>query len=259
MKAHVPFPGLAAPGRRRRRRRAAPRCAVPHPGRGAGGEGARRHEWLLGRRGGLGGRPLTDDGWLRTGDRARARPVRHGPLPGPVEGRDQGGRLLGLRRGGRGGAGRAPGHRRGRRAWRCPTPGWARCRSRPSACPRVEGGSRRPRPRGLLAAAAADLAPYKRPRRLVIVDELPRTGSGKVQKDRLRPCSLTSEGPASRNCAEDAGLRQRVGVTLRGGAESGDEDQLQVVSPARRTQTLLTFALNGSGLPSLSMAHTLTR
>jgi acyl-CoA synthetase (AMP-forming)/AMP-acid ligase II len=39
----------------------------------------------------------------------------------------------------------------------------------------------------LLAAAAAELAPYKRPRRLVVVDELPRTGSGKVQKDRLRP------------------------------------------------------------------------
>ena len=55
MKAHVPFPGLAALGRRRRGR-AAPRCAVPHPGRGAGAEGARRHERLLGRCGGLGGR-----------------------------------------------------------------------------------------------------------------------------------------------------------------------------------------------------------
>jgi acyl-CoA synthetase (AMP-forming)/AMP-acid ligase II len=42
-------------------------------------------------------------------------------------------------------------------------------------------------PDDLLAEATADLAPYKRPRRLVIVDELPRTGSGKVQKDRLRP------------------------------------------------------------------------
>jgi acyl-CoA synthetase (AMP-forming)/AMP-acid ligase II len=41
-------------------------------------------------------------------------------------------------------------------------------------------------PDELLAEATADLAPYKRPRQLVIVDELPRTGSGKVQKDRLR-------------------------------------------------------------------------
>jgi acyl-CoA synthetase (AMP-forming)/AMP-acid ligase II len=42
-------------------------------------------------------------------------------------------------------------------------------------------------PDDLLAEATADLAPYKRPRRLVIVDDLPRTGTGKVQKDRLRP------------------------------------------------------------------------
>jgi acyl-CoA synthetase (AMP-forming)/AMP-acid ligase II len=41
-------------------------------------------------------------------------------------------------------------------------------------------------PDDLLAEATADLAPYKRPRQLVIVDELPRTGTGKVQKDRLR-------------------------------------------------------------------------
>jgi long-chain acyl-CoA synthetase len=42
-------------------------------------------------------------------------------------------------------------------------------------------------PDELLAEATADLAPYKRPRQLVIVDDLPRTGTGKVQKDRLRP------------------------------------------------------------------------
>jgi acyl-CoA synthetase (AMP-forming)/AMP-acid ligase II len=42
-------------------------------------------------------------------------------------------------------------------------------------------------PDELLAEATADLAPYKRPRQLVIVDELPLTGTGKVQKDRLRP------------------------------------------------------------------------
>jgi acyl-CoA synthetase (AMP-forming)/AMP-acid ligase II len=48
-------------------------------------------------------------------------------------------------------------------------------------------GAADPDPDQLLTEAAADLAPYKRPRRLVVVDELPRTGSGKVQKDRVRP------------------------------------------------------------------------
>jgi acyl-CoA synthetase (AMP-forming)/AMP-acid ligase II len=42
-------------------------------------------------------------------------------------------------------------------------------------------------PEALLAEAGADLAPYKRPRRLVVVEALPRTGTGKVQKDRLAP------------------------------------------------------------------------
>ncbi|MEZ5321684.1 MAG: AMP-binding protein [Microthrixaceae bacterium] len=38
---------------------------------------------------------------------------------------------------------------------------------------------------GLVAWAAERLAPYKAPRRVVVVDELPRTGTEKVQKDRL--------------------------------------------------------------------------
>ena len=38
----------------------------------------------------------------------------------------------------------------------------------------------------LLAEATADLTPYKRPRRLIVVDDLPRTGTGKVQKSGLR-------------------------------------------------------------------------
>jgi long-chain acyl-CoA synthetase len=41
-------------------------------------------------------------------------------------------------------------------------------------------------PEVLLAEATADLAPYKRPRQLIVVDDLPRTGTGKVQKSRLR-------------------------------------------------------------------------
>jgi acyl-CoA synthetase (AMP-forming)/AMP-acid ligase II len=60
----------------------------------------------------------------------------------------------------------------------------------PAAAVRLAPGSGRGSetdPDQLLSEAAADLAPYKRPRRLVIVDELPRTGSGKVQKDGVRP------------------------------------------------------------------------
>jgi len=40
-------------------------------------------------------------------------------------------------------------------------------------------------PEELLEHARARLSRYKAPRRVVPVDELPRTGSGKVQKDRL--------------------------------------------------------------------------
>lgn len=49
------------------------------------------------------------------------------------------------------------------------------------------GRSRRKDPTGdeLCAWASARLAHYKAPRRVVIVDDLPRTGTGKVQKDRL--------------------------------------------------------------------------
>jgi acyl-CoA synthetase (AMP-forming)/AMP-acid ligase II len=65
----------------------------------------------------------------------------------------------------------------------------------PGAVVRLASGSgtagAAPDPDQLLTEAAADLASYKRPRRLVIVDEFPRTGSGKVQKDRLRPLFTT--------------------------------------------------------------------
>jgi acyl-CoA synthetase (AMP-forming)/AMP-acid ligase II len=67
----------------------------------------------------------------------------------------------------------------------------------PAAAVRLAPGAKAARaardPDELLAAAAADLAPYKRPRRLVVVDELPHTGSGKVQKDRLRPLFSTPD------------------------------------------------------------------
>lgn len=39
----------------------------------------------------------------------------------------------------------------------------------------------------LVGWAATTMAPYKAPRRIVVVDDLPRTGTTKVQKDLLRP------------------------------------------------------------------------
>ena len=42
-------------------------------------------------------------------------------------------------------------------------------------------------PSDLVAWAAASIAGYKAPRRVVVVDDLPRTGTAKVQKDALRP------------------------------------------------------------------------
>ncbi|WP_274918392.1 o-succinylbenzoate--CoA ligase [Streptomyces sp. WZ-12] len=43
-----------------------------------------------------------------------------------------------------------------------------------------------PRADGLLASLRGRLAPYKIPKSVVLVDALPRTGSGKVRKDQLR-------------------------------------------------------------------------
>ena len=42
-------------------------------------------------------------------------------------------------------------------------------------------------PEELVAWAAGAMAPYKAPRRVVVVEDLPRTGTTKVQKDGLRP------------------------------------------------------------------------
>jgi acyl-CoA synthetase (AMP-forming)/AMP-acid ligase II len=57
----------------------------------------------------------------------------------------------------------------------------------PVAAVRLEPGAGVVDVDALLSEAAAGLAPYKRPRRLVVVDDLPRTGTGKIQKDHLRP------------------------------------------------------------------------
>jgi malonyl-CoA/methylmalonyl-CoA synthetase len=43
-----------------------------------------------------------------------------------------------------------------------------------------------PDPAALLAGAAATLAPYKRPKHVAVVAELPRNAMGKVQKNLLR-------------------------------------------------------------------------
>ena len=184
MKARLPFPGLAAlggdavgvplPGVRFRIREGELELKAPGVTSGYWGDAA-----AIG--GGADRGRLAADGRPR-----RRRPLRHGPLPGPSQGRHQGRRLLGVRRGGGGGAGEAPGRRRGRRGGAAGSSGWARFRVRPSAwCP-DRGGGPAVEPDELLAEAASDLAAYKRPRRLVMVDDLPRTGTGKVQKDRLR-------------------------------------------------------------------------
>ncbi len=48
------------------------------------------------------------------------------------------------------------------------------------------GGGAHPSEAEVLAALEADLAAFKRPKRVIFVDELPRNTMGKVQKAALR-------------------------------------------------------------------------
>lgn len=50
----------------------------------------------------------------------------------------------------------------------------------------VRAAGHEPNPAAIIAALAAELAPFKRPKRVVIVDDLPRNAMGKVQKAELR-------------------------------------------------------------------------
>ncbi len=191
MKAHVPFPGLAArggdavgvplPGVRFRIRDGELELKAPGVTSGYWGDAA------------ASAAALTDDGWLRTGD--RAAPGLFGTVR--FQGRSKDVIKVGgysvyaveveatLAR-----------HPAIAEAAVVALPD-ARLGEVPAAAVRLAPGAKAARaardPEKLLAAAAADLAPYKRPRRLVVVDELPRTGSGKVQKDRLRPLFPTPD------------------------------------------------------------------
>ena len=191
MKAHVPFPGLAAlggdavgvplPGVRFRIRDGELELKAPGVTSGYWGDAA------------ASAAALTDDGWLRTGD--RAAPGLFGTV------RFQGRSKDVIKVGGYSvyavevEAALAK-HPAIAEAAVVALPD-ARLGEVPAAAVRLAPGSKAARAARdadeLLAAAAADLAPYKRPRRLVIVDELPRTGSGKVQKDRLRPLFPTPD------------------------------------------------------------------
>jgi acyl-CoA synthetase (AMP-forming)/AMP-acid ligase II len=56
----------------------------------------------------------------------------------------------------------------------------------PAAAVRLRPGASTT-PEELVSWAGENMAPYKAPRRVIVVDELPRTGTTKVQKDQLRP------------------------------------------------------------------------
>ncbi len=81
------------------------------------------------------------------------------------------------------------------RCWRRPWSAWptsagARCRARSSCC----GPVRRSAGGGELIDWVRDrLAHFKAPRRVDIVDELPKGGTGKVQKRELREWPLMTE------------------------------------------------------------------
>jgi acyl-CoA synthetase (AMP-forming)/AMP-acid ligase II len=186
MKAHLPFPGPLAlggsdavgvplPGVRFRIRDGELEVKAPGVTSGYWGDAAASAE------------ALTDDGWLRTGDRAAPGPL--GTVRFKGRSKDV------IKVGGysvyavevEAALARHPAIAEAA-VVALPDP---RLGEVPGAAVRLASGSRAagavPDPDELLTEAAADLASYKRPRRLVIVDELPRTGSAKVQKDRLRP------------------------------------------------------------------------
>ena len=127
-------------------------------------------------------RPHRDRRRLAAHRRPRPQgPARHRAVRRSPEGRDQARRLLGVRGRGAGGARAPPRRARGRGRRACPTS--ARARSRPPSC----AWSTAPTSTDLdlEAWASEHLSRYKVPRRFVAVDELPRTGTNKVQKQEL--------------------------------------------------------------------------
>ena len=124
------------------------------------------------------------DGWNLTGDTFVQRRQRPFVLRGPLRRHDHLLRLQHRRPRGRGGAvvaSRGRRMRRGRRARRC-----AR-HDRQGLC----GARRRYRRRcragdGVAGSRQARIAPYKYPRAIEFVEQLPKTGTGKLQRFALR-------------------------------------------------------------------------
>ena len=50
----------------------------------------------------------------------------------------------------------------------------------------------------VLAFCRTRLAPFKRPRRIVILEELPKTATGKIQRFQLRKMLQSEDGTAAR-------------------------------------------------------------
>ena len=120
---------------------------------------------------------LTEDGWLRTGDLARKGPL--GLLV--FEGRSKHVIKHGGYRSTRSRSSRPSSSTPtcSRPRWSaCPTSAWARCRPPRSG----SAGARRSQSAGPGRLGRGALADYKVPKRFVAVDELPRTGTDKVQK-----------------------------------------------------------------------------
>jgi 2-aminobenzoate-CoA ligase len=59
------------------------------------------------------------------------------------------------------------------------------------------------------------IAPYKAPRRVVFVDALPRTSTGKVQRFRLRDLAAAGDGPGAGNAGAGGGVVVTVGASGR--------------------------------------------
>ena len=122
------------------------------------------------------------NGWLHTGDIARARRARLHVHPRPQEGHDRLRRLQHLSARGRGRAHRSTPTSRCAPWSACPTTNGAR-RSPPSSSPR-EGA--RPDADELIALVKAKKGSAHAPKHIQFVKELPMTGVGKVDKKVLK-------------------------------------------------------------------------
>ena len=129
--------------------------------------------------------PRFRDGWYFTGDKAPARRRRLPLVRGPRRRRHH---VVGLPHRpvrGRVGADRAPGRRRGGRR-RARTTRSGRRSSAPSSSSPPATRPRTSWPRSCRSTRRQLTAPYKYPREIHFVDELPKTVSGKIRRAELR-------------------------------------------------------------------------